>query len=99
MGCARMSSTPITVYVPGDASACSVGADATARALEAEAARRGRAVRVVRNGSRGLFWLEPLVEVVTPAGRVAYGPVTAGEVGKLLDAGLLEGKAQALRLG
>jgi len=91
--------TPVTVYVPGDASACSVGADATARALEAEAAKRGRAVRVVRNGSRGLYWLEPLVEVVTPAGRVAYGPVGAGEVSKLLDAGLLEGGAHALRLG
>jgi len=94
-----MSGAAVTVYVPGDASACSLGANATARALEAEAAKRGKAVRVVRNGSRGLYWLEPLVEVVTPAGRVAYGTVTAGEVPKLLDAGLLEGGAHALRLG
>ena len=67
-----MSGAPVTVYVPGDASACSLGADRVARALEAEAARRGRALRIVRNGSRGMFWLEPLIEVSTPAGRVAY---------------------------
>jgi formate dehydrogenase iron-sulfur subunit len=89
----------VTVMVPGDASACSLGANATARALEAEAVRRGRTVRIVRNGSRGLFWLEPLVEVVTAGGRVAYGPVLAGDVAKLFDAGLLEGGAHALRLG
>ena len=76
-----------------------MGADATARAIEAEAAKRGREVRIVRNGSRGLYWLEPLVEVVTAAGRVAYGPVSAAEVPKLLDAGMLEGAPHALRLG
>jgi formate dehydrogenase iron-sulfur subunit len=89
----------VTVYVPGDASAVSVGADAVARALEAEAAKRGRGVRIVRNGSRGLYWLEPLVEVVTPLGRIAYGPVHAAQVPKLLDAGMLEGGAHELRLG
>lgn len=92
-------SAAVTVYVPGDASALSVGADRVARALEAEAAKRGEAVRLVRNGSRGLFWLEPLVEVVTPAGRVAYGPVSATDVPKLLAAGMLAGGAHALRLG
>jgi formate dehydrogenase iron-sulfur subunit len=90
---------PVNVYGPGDASACSVGAVAVARALEAEAVKRGRKVRIVRNGSRGLYWLEPLVEVETPVGRVAYGPVQAGQVAKLLDAGLLEGGAHDLRLG
>ena len=94
-----MSEATVTVYVPGDASACSLGADRVAHALEFEAGRRGRGVRVVRNGSRGLFWLEPLVEVLTPAGRVAYGPVTATQVPKLLDAGMLEGAAHELRLG
>ncbi len=89
----------VTLYVPGDASAVSVGADRVAQALEVEAGKRGRQVRIVRNGSRGLFWLEPLVEVVTAAGRVAYGPVSAAQVPKLLDAGLLEGGAQELRLG
>jgi formate dehydrogenase iron-sulfur subunit len=92
-------SSSVTIYVPGDASACSLGADRVAHAIEAEAGRRGRAVQLVRNGSRGLYWLEPLVEVVTAAGRVAYGPVTPGDVSKLLDAGLLEGGAHPLRLG
>jgi len=94
-----MSAAPVTVFVPGDASACSLGADRVARAIEAEAGRRGRAVHIVRNGSRGLYWLEPLVEVVTAGGRIAYGPVTPADVGKLLDAGMLEGAAHALRLG
>jgi formate dehydrogenase iron-sulfur subunit len=89
----------VTVYVPGDAGAVSVGADGVARALDAEAARRGRSVRIVRNGSRGLYWLEPLVEVLTPAGRIAYGPVQAALVPKLLDAGMLDGGAHELRLG
>jgi formate dehydrogenase iron-sulfur subunit len=89
----------VTLYVPGDASAVSVGADRVAQALEVEAGKRGRRVRIVRNGSRGLFWLEPLVEVVTAAGRVAYGPVSAAQVPKLLDAGLLEGGPHELRLG
>ena len=50
-------------------------------------------------GSRGLYWLEPLVEVQTDAGRVAYGPVRAADVPGLLDAGLLNGGPHALRLG
>src|SRR3954470_24983105 len=97
-----MSATPtrpVTVFVPGDAGALSVGAERVARAIETEAARRGRALRIVRTGSRGLFWLEPLVEVLTPAGRVAYGPVQPAQVVKLFDAGLLEGGAHELRLG
>ncbi|HYM01489.1 MAG TPA: formate dehydrogenase, partial [Stellaceae bacterium] len=65
------------IYVPGDAAALSVGAQSVATAIRREiAARRADAV-IVRNGSRGLFWLEPLVEVETPAGRIAYGPVSA----------------------
>jgi formate dehydrogenase iron-sulfur subunit len=52
-----------------------VGADEVAAAIERLAASRGDALEVVRNGSRGLMWLEPLVEVMTEQGRVAYGPV------------------------
>ncbi len=92
-------SAPVTVYVPADASASSLGADAVARAIEAEARRRDVAVRLVRNGSRGLFWLEPLVEVVTPTGRVAYGPVRVGDVAGLIGAGMFEGGAHPLRHG
>ena len=92
-------SAPVTVYVPADAGAVSLGADRVANAISAGARARGRKVDVVRNGSRGLYWLEPLVEVVTAAGRIAYGPVSAGEIPQLLDAGLLDGAPHTRRLG
>ena len=88
-----------TVFVPGDASAVSVGADAVAAELARECRRREWPIRLVRNGSRGLYWLEPLIEVATPSGRVAYGPVDSNGVPALLDAGLLDGVSHALRLG
>ncbi|MCG2584949.1 NADH-quinone oxidoreductase subunit NuoF [Massilia sp. TS11] len=88
-----------TVFVPRDSAALALGAEAVASAIAAEAARRGLDVQIVRNGSRGMFWLEPLVEVATPAGRVAYGPVQADAVAGLFDAGFLEGGAHALALG
>jgi formate dehydrogenase iron-sulfur subunit len=87
------------VFVPRDAAALAVGADEVAAALVAECARRGQAIELVRNGSRGLFWLEPLVEVATPQGRMAYGPVAPNDVPALLDAGLLAGAPHALGHG
>ncbi|MEH0166224.1 formate dehydrogenase beta subunit [Roseateles microcysteis] len=92
-------SAPVRVYVPRDSAALAVGADEVAAALQAECARNGLAVEIVRNGSRGLFWLETMVEVETPAGRVAYGPVIAEDVPSLLDAGLLHGRAHPLCQG
>jgi formate dehydrogenase iron-sulfur subunit len=80
------------VFVPRDAAALALGADAVAAALAGHAT-------VVRTGSRGLFWLEPMVEVETPEGRIAYGPVTARDVAGLLASGILDGAAQPLRLG
>jgi len=88
-----------TVYVSRDASALAMGAERVARAIADEARRTGADVRLVRNGSRGMFWLEPLVEVVTPAGRVAYGPVQPRDIAGLFSAGFLQGGAHALRLG
>ncbi|MEQ1883861.1 MAG: NADH-quinone oxidoreductase subunit NuoF [Bryobacteraceae bacterium] len=87
------------VYVPRDAAALSVGSDVVAKRISTEAGARHLDVTVVRNGSRGMLWLEPLVEVETPAGRVAYGPVCDGDVASLFDAGFLDGKAHALCLG
>src|SRR5271156_595320 len=87
------------IYVPCDAAARSVGSDATARAILAEAKRRGLDIELVRNGSRGLLWLEPLVEVSTSSGRVAYGPVQANDVEGLYAAGFTSGKPHALALG
>ncbi|GAB3127011.1 formate dehydrogenase beta subunit [Novispirillum itersonii] len=89
----------ITVYVPCDAAALSVGADEVAAAIVAEAARRHQAVTVVRNGSRGMLWLEPLVEVATAQGRVAYGPVAPEQVPELFEAGFLTGGAHPLGHG
>lgn len=82
----------VTVCVPCDAAALSVGADRVARAIADEAAQRGLDIRIKRTGSRGMFWLEPLVEVETPKGRVAYGPVAVDDVASLFDCGFLEGK-------
>ena len=89
----------VTLWVPRDAAALAAGADEVAAAIAAEAERRGLPVRIVRNGSRGLFWLEPLVEVATSAGRVAYGPVAADDVPALFDAGWLQGGAHPLGHG
>ncbi len=89
----------VTMYVPGDAAACALGADAVAEAIVREASSRDLQISLVRNGSRGLFWLEPMVEVNTPGGRVAYGAVQASDVPALFDAGLFNGGEHALRLG
>jgi formate dehydrogenase iron-sulfur subunit len=89
----------ITVFVPRDAAALSVGADEVATAIASEAKKRKAEVRIVRNGSRGMLYLEPLVEIETAQGRVAYGPVTAKDVAGLFDAGFLEGKSHKLGHG
>ncbi|MEP7184650.1 MAG: NADH-quinone oxidoreductase subunit NuoF [Rhodanobacter sp.] len=89
----------ITVYVPRDAGALSLGAEAVANAIASEAQQRGLDVDILRNGSRGLYWLEPLVEVSSPAGRIAYGPVEVTDVPALFDADFLRGGRHALALG
>ncbi len=80
------------IFVPRDVAALAVGADDVAEALVGHA-------DLVRTGSRGLFWLEPMIEVETPEGRIAYGPVEASDIPALLADGLLTGSAQHLRLG
>ena len=90
---------PVTVYVPGDSAARSVGADEVADALVSSAARHGRSIRVVRNGSRGMLWLEPLVEVATLGGRIGYGPIAASDVDGMVAAGLFDGADLPQRLG
>jgi formate dehydrogenase iron-sulfur subunit len=87
------------VYIPRDAAAVSVGADAVARAIGDQLLSKRAETALVRNGSRGLFWLEPLVEVETRQGRIAYGPVTVDAVPGLFDGGFLEGNTHPLYLG
>ncbi|MFF7046761.1 formate dehydrogenase beta subunit [Streptomyces griseorubiginosus] len=93
------SRSTATVYVPRDSAARSVGADEVAQALQQASVAGDFALDVVRNGSRGMLWLEPLVEVVTPEGRVGYGPVAPEDVDELLAGGLLDGADHPLRLG
>ncbi len=87
------------VFIPRDAAAVAVGADEVAARLAQSARARNLPVEIVRTGSRGLYWLEPMVEVATPSGRVAYGPVAPEDVDPLLIAGMLEGRPHSLCKG
>ena len=88
----------LRLFIPADAGALAVGADEVAAAIGAGASRHKAAVEIVRTGSRGLYWLEPMIEAETPAGRVAYGPVAASDAEALLGAILADG-SHRLRLG
>ena len=87
------------VFVPSDSSALSVGADGVAAAVAREAHSRGLDLPIVRTGSRGLFWLEPLLEVETEEGRLGYGPLAPQEVASLFDAGFQAGGGHPKALG
>ena len=86
------------IFIPRDAGSLAVGAEEVAEAFAAAATSRGMQIEIVRNGSRGLYWLEPMVELVTPQGRVAFGPMTPEDAGSVLDAMISDG-AHPLRLG
>ena len=86
----------VKIYVPCDAAALSMGAEAVAKAI---AAKGGDDVQVIRNGSRGMLWLEPMIEVETDKGRMAYGPVAASDVEGLFEADLLTGGEHQLSHG
>ncbi|UVK43430.1 NADH-quinone oxidoreductase subunit NuoF [Mesorhizobium sp. AR07] len=79
------------IYIPGDSGALALGAEKVAKAVRAELAERGIEAKIVRNGSRGAYFLEPMVEVATAKGRVAYGPVKPSDVKSLFDSGFLTG--------
>ena len=87
------------VFVPGDAAAVAVGADEVAAELAIAAVGLSMSIEIVRNGSRGMFWLETLVEVETPQGRIGYGPIEAREVADLVAGGLFDGAPHAKRVG
>jgi len=81
----------LRIFIPRDAGAVAVGADEVTIAFEQTAARRGLTLEIVRTGSRGLYWLEPMVEVATSKGRVAFGPMTPDDVASVLDAMTADG--------
>ena len=89
----------VRVFVPRETSAVSVGADEVAVAIAREAKQRGLKIELVRNGSWGACWLEPLVEVAQDERRIAYGNVSAGDVPSLFEAGFLDGGEHEKRLG
>ena len=89
----------VRVFVPSDTSARSLGADAVAAAISREAASRGARLTVVRNGSRGLYWLEPLIEVEVGGKRLAYGPIDVQDIPGLFDKGFLSGGKHPKALG
>ncbi len=89
----------VTLYIPGDAAALALGADNISAAITIAAIKQKLDINIVRNGSRGLFWLEPLVEVVTAQGRIAYGPVTVADVPGLFKADFTGGGKHPLCLG
>lgn len=89
----------VTVYISCDSGALALGSERIAQAVSREAQQRGIDIRLIRNGSRGLFWLEPLVEVQTDQGRIAYGPVQDDDVSGLFDSGFLNGSPHPLFLG
>jgi formate dehydrogenase iron-sulfur subunit len=87
------------IYVPRDAAALALGAENVAKAIAQEIVARGLDAKIVRNGSRGMHWLEPLVEIEVAGKRIGYGPVKARDVGALFDAGLMSGGDHPLCLG
>jgi formate dehydrogenase iron-sulfur subunit len=87
------------VFISRDSGALCAGAEEVARALFKAAEKRGLDVEIVRTGSRGMYWLEPTIEVARPEGRIGYGPVKPADIDNLLDAGMLDGGKHPLSLG
>ena len=85
--------------MPSDTAARSLGADQVAETILAEADVRGRPIEIIRTGSRGLYWLEPMIEVEVGGERQAYGPVTADDAAGLFDADFLRGGDHPKSLG
>ena len=90
---------PYKIFIPRDSSAISLGADKVYQEILNESKNRNIDIDIVRNGSRGLFWLEPMIEVETSKGRVAYGPVAISDVTSLFDSEFFLGNKHQLFLG
>ncbi len=91
--------TRISVFVPRETSAVSVGADDVAIEIARKSKQAGSDIQLIRNGSWGASWLEPLVEVDVDGQRIAYGNVTPADVANLFDNNFLQGGAHERRLG
>lgn len=89
----------VTVYIPADSAAVAMGVEELIRPIANQAQAQGIELSIIRNGTRGLLWLEPLIEVETSAGRVAYGPVSCEDLPSLFAADWLHGGAHPLYHG
>lgn len=89
----------VKIFIPADTTACAVGADAVAAEISAQAKNKNLDIEIIRNGSRGAFWLEPLVEIESGDGRMAFGPVTVSDVAGLFEAGFPQAHSHELSLG
>ena len=86
----------VTIYIPRDTAAAAVGVEDLIEPILFEAKTQGVELTIIRNGTRGLLWLEPLIEVLTDKGRIAYGPVTEEDLDSLFAADWLHGGAHPL---
>ncbi|WDI31348.1 NADH-ubiquinone oxidoreductase-F iron-sulfur binding region domain-containing protein [Hyphococcus flavus] len=82
----------LKLFLPLDSVAIAMGADDVADALQNEAAKRKIKLELVRTGSRGMHWLEPLLEVEKDCKRIGYGPVSEDDAVSVLDAILGDGR-------
>jgi formate dehydrogenase iron-sulfur subunit len=89
----------IKVFVPIDSASAALGANRVAKEIASQALARSVDIEIIRNSSRGLFFLEPLIEVEISGQRFAYGPVTVASIASLFEAGFLEGRHHSLSLG
>jgi len=96
--CTDMSK-PTRIYLPADSAALALGAEDLAEAIAAEALRLGKSIEIIRTGSRGMHWLEPLVEIATPTGRIGYGPVGVADVTGLFAVDWLQAEKHPLCIG
>ena len=81
-----MTAALTKIYIPRDTTACSLGADRVAAVIQRHIEKNHLPLEIVRNGSRGLYWLEPMLELETEQGRVACGPITPDQVDEFMAA-------------
>ena len=73
------------IFIPRESTAISLGAHDVAQAFTDYSSQHNIDISIIRNGSRGLYWLEPMIEVETPQGRMAYGPVESADVASIIE--------------
>lgn len=86
----------ISIYIPRDTAAIAMDVEELIGPILTQAKTQGIELNIIRNGTRGLLWLEPLIEVLTEQGRVAYGPIFEEDLDSLFAANWLHGGAHPL---